>query len=167
MQLSIIIPVWNEAQKICDDIYTIIQYTEKHQIKSELIIVDDGSIDDTAKKAKQIHIPESLQLRIISYQPHRGKGHAVRTGILESSGDYVAYIDSGCNVPLNHSETGIKMIEQKRCDIVIGSRFLPESVIKKKIGLILSIGILDYQDINVHLFQDSDIMFDPVCSCGL
>jgi dolichyl-phosphate beta-glucosyltransferase len=133
MHLSIIIPAWNEASKIANDISDIIHFVEKLNDAVELIIVDDGSKDDTSKIADEVLIPKSLQFRLISYHLHRGKGYAVRKGISESHGEHVMFIDSGRNVPLSYIISGLELIKQKKCDIVIGSRYLPGSVITKKL----------------------------------
>jgi len=133
MHLTIIIPVWNEDSKISDDIGDVVQFVEKLNYSVELIIVDDGSRDNTSGIAEEVITPESLPLRLISYQPHRGKGYAVRKGVSESHGGYVMFIDSGRNVPFGYVNSGLELIKQKNCDIVMGSRYLPESIITKKL----------------------------------
>ena len=115
MQLSIIIPAWNEAGKIAGDIREISLYIKNVNPSTELIIVDDGSSDNTAEIAENAADYDSFDIKVIRYSPHRGKGCAVRKGILE-------FITSG-----------LKLIKQRSCDILIGSRYLPESVIKKKL----------------------------------
>jgi len=133
MHLSIIIPAWNEAGKIADDIGEIVQYAKNINFLLELIIVDDGSEDNTAQIAEEVTVSDSVEIRVIRYTRHRGKGYAVRKGISESCGYYVMFMDSGQNVPVEFISSGLKLIEQKRCDMLIGSRFLPESVIKKRL----------------------------------
>jgi dolichyl-phosphate beta-glucosyltransferase len=133
MYLSIVLPAWNEAIKIADDIGELAQYSKDINFSIELIIVDDGSDDHTAQLVEEVTVPDSLEIRAISYTPHRGKGYAVRKGISESCGDYVMFMDSGQNVPVKFVNSGLKLIEQKECDILIGSRYLPESVIKKRL----------------------------------
>jgi len=133
MHLTIVIPAWNEACKIVDDIREISAFAKESTYPIELIIVDDGSEDNTAKIAEEVSTPDSLEKRVIRYTPHRGKGYAVRRGISESSGDIVIYMDSGRNVPVETINSGLKLLEQKKCDILSGSRFLPESVIRKKL----------------------------------
>jgi glycosyltransferase involved in cell wall biosynthesis len=133
MYLSIVIPAWNEAGKIADDIGEIAHFAENFESSVELIIVDDGSDDDTSQIAEQTTVPESFKIRIIRYTPHRGKGYAVRKGISESHGDYVMFMDCGLNVPLEFVILGLTRIEQDKCDILMGSRYLPASVIKKRL----------------------------------
>jgi dolichyl-phosphate beta-glucosyltransferase len=133
MFLSIIIPVWNEAAKIADDIQEIAKFADEENFPLELIIVDDGSEDNTSQIANDTPVAKSLKKRVIRYPDHRGKGYAVRKGISESKGELVMFMDSGQNVPVKFINSGIKLVEQENCDILIGSRYLPTSVIKKKL----------------------------------
>ena len=133
MHLTIVIPAWNEAGKIADDIREIAHFVENIKHPVELIIVDDGSEDNTSQIAKEVIVPDSLKIRAIKYTPHRGKGYAVRQGISESYGDYVMFLDSGRNVPVEFINSGLELIEQKKCDVLMGSRYLPESVIRKRL----------------------------------
>ena len=133
MYLSIIIPVWNEANKISADIREIIRYADGHDLSIEVIIVDDGSEDNTYYIANETAVPEYLKKKVLQYTPHRGKGYAVRRGIAESKGELVMFMDSGQNVPMEFIDKGIKQIEENECDILIGSRYLPESIIKRKL----------------------------------
>jgi glycosyltransferase involved in cell wall biosynthesis len=133
MFLSIIIPAWNEAAKIAGDITEIDKFAATTGISIELIIVDDGSEDHTFQIANNTPVTSSLTKKVIGYASHRGKGYAVRKGISESKGDLIMFMDSGQNVPSIFITIGINQIEDKACDILIGSRFLPTSVIKKKL----------------------------------
>jgi len=133
MYLSIIIPVWNEAGKIADDIRDVVQFAKDYGAPIELIIVDDGSDDNTSEIADECSNTESLRKRVIRYTKHRGKGYAVRKGMGESKGQLVMFMDSGQNVPVKFIKSGILQIEKENCDILIGSRYLPASVIKKKL----------------------------------
>lgn len=133
MYLTIVIPVWNEAGKIVDDIREISDFVRDLTFPVELIIVDDGSEDNTSQIAEEVSVSDSLIKRVIRYSPHRGKGYAVRKGISESSGDFVIFMDSGRNVPLDSIKSGIKLLEHEKCDVLNGSRYLPESLIRKNL----------------------------------
>jgi len=132
--LSIVIPVYNEAEKIRNDIIALSSYLTENQISGEIIISDDGSIDNTIKTASETSIVESIPLSVISDGAHLGKGHAVRQGILQSNGDVVMFIDSGNTVKLDAISKGLEMIQRGECQMVIGSRHLPESVITKPLA---------------------------------
>ena len=127
--LSIVIPVYNEAGKIRNDITNLSAYLTKNRISSEIIISDDGSTDDTIKIASGTSIDESIPLSVISTGEHSGKGHAIRQGIIQSIGDVVLCMDSGNTVKLDAISKGLEMILNGDYQIVLGSRHLPKSII--------------------------------------
>ena len=129
MNLSIIIPVFNEAEKIRDDILMISKFLNENKLTGEIIISDDGSTDDTIIMATETPVSELVQLSVISDGKHVGKGHAVRKGILQSKGNIVLFMDSGKTVKLDAITKGLEMIQHGDCQIVLGSRHLPESII--------------------------------------
>ncbi len=129
MDISIVIPVLNESTKISGDISAAAQFIEQQNFKGEIIIVDDGSTDDTPDIAQATPVPGSVFLNVIRYTPHRGKGYAVRTGMTNSTGKVVLFIDSGNCVPYDNIIAGIKKIHLDQCDLAHGSRRLPESKI--------------------------------------
>jgi len=131
MELSIIIPVFEERQKIAQDIMIAAEFLNKHAITGEIIIVDDGSQDDTAEVAQNTRPYAGIPVRVIRYPVHRGKGFAVRTGFNSSRGEVVMFIDSGQTVPFENVFTGLSLIKNDLCDIAHGSRKLPASTIHK------------------------------------
>jgi dolichyl-phosphate beta-glucosyltransferase len=133
MDISIIIPVLNEEKKIANDILATSAFLVDAELSGEIIIVDDGSTDASSRVAIQCDVPESVSLKIIRYEYHRGKGHAVRMGITDSRGDYVMFMDSGGNVPLYYISSGLELITNGHCHIAMGSRKLPQSNIRKNL----------------------------------
>jgi dolichyl-phosphate beta-glucosyltransferase len=129
--LSIIIPSYNEEQRLPESLTIIFNFLNEHKMlrNTEVIVVDDGSHDRTSAivQQKQVHWP---QLALISYQPNRGKGAAVRTGILASHGDYIFLCDADLSMPITEL---LKFLtcEAKSVDVVIGSREAPGA---KRIG---------------------------------
>ncbi|UCF17698.1 MAG: glycosyltransferase [Phycisphaerales bacterium] len=123
MDLSIVIPVFNESAKIGKDIRSAVAFLNDSRLEGEIIVVDDGSVDDTAKSARdaEADIPNDTPLEVIQTE-HRGKGHAIRTGMMATRGDYVMFADSGGCVPFEDTLRGIKLIRDKECDIAHGSR---------------------------------------------
>ena len=133
MDLSIIIPALNEEKKISHDILSAGNFLIQSGIKGEIIVVDDGSTDNTSRVAIQTDIPDAVSLKIIRYEYHRGKGYAVKMGMIDSKGDFVMFMDSGGNVPLSYILTGMNMIKDDRCHIAMGSRRLTGSKIRKEL----------------------------------
>jgi dolichyl-phosphate beta-glucosyltransferase len=122
MDLSIVIPAYDESKKIARDISEGAAFLEAHNFSGQIIVVDDGSTDDTAETAKNIAVPPNVQLNVIRYETHRGKGYAVRTGIKQSSGEYVMFADSGSCVPYEDTLRGLELLKSDTCDIAHGSR---------------------------------------------
>jgi len=135
MELSIVIPAFQESRKIARDIKKAAQFLDSSHIKGEVIIVDDGSADNTAEAARSTEVPPSVTLKVISYQPHRGKGYAVRTGMKASIGDYPMFADSGLCVPYEDTLRGIDMLKTDACDIAHGSRKMQGCRIEKPQGI--------------------------------
>lgn len=133
MDLSIIIPVYNEKDKIAEDIKAAEEFMFTNSIQGEIIIVDDGSYDDTAGFARNVPVNSAIDFKVIDYKPHTGKGYAVKAGILEAVSECIMFIDSGSCVPFSNIMRGIRLIHDDICDISHGSRDLPESrIIKRK-----------------------------------
>ena len=75
MDLSIVIPVYNESLKIAGDIASAAEFLREKGIRGEIIIADDGSEDQTANTARGIRTGEVIQLHVVGYPEHRGKGY--------------------------------------------------------------------------------------------
>ena len=132
MDLSIIIPAYNEHQKIERDILAASDYLMRQNFKGEIIIVDDGSSDETAETAIRIKNIAGVDKKVLSYKPNKGKGYAVREGIKLSKGKYVMFADSGVCIDYNFTSDGLKLLQSDQCEIAHGSRKMKASVIKRK-----------------------------------
>src|SRR4030042_186641 len=130
MELSVIIPVFNEEQKIRHDIIAASNFLSSYNMRGEIIVVDDGSTDKTSETASQTTVYEGINLKVIQYSKHIGKGFAVKTGILEAGSEMVMFIDSGNCVPYANILRGIKLLKEGQCEIAHGSRFLTMSMIR-------------------------------------
>ncbi|MBN2411728.1 glycosyltransferase [candidate division KSB1 bacterium] len=131
MDISIVIPVFEESKKIGIDIEAASLFLINNSLEGEIIVVDDGSRDNTAEAAKNTETPPEIRLKVIYYKENTGKGYAVRTGMNSSSGDIVMFIDSGNCVSYDHVLRGLQLLRNDVCDIAHGSRYLPESRILK------------------------------------
>jgi dolichyl-phosphate beta-glucosyltransferase len=118
MKLSVIIPAYNESAVIETTGRAVVAYLQKmYPSDHELIIVDDGSTDDTALIVRE---RLALAARLISHELNQGKGAAVRTGMLAAQGEYLLFMDADNSTDISHVEPFMAAIEQ--ADIVIGSR---------------------------------------------
>jgi dolichyl-phosphate beta-glucosyltransferase len=131
MDLSIVIPVYNEEQKIRHDISAASDFLSGYKMTGEIIVVDDGSTDQTSEVGLNTAVDEGVILKIIGYKEHTGKGKAVKTGIMEAGSDLLMFIDSGNCVPYENISRGIDLLKDGKCEIVHGSRFLSKSLIKR------------------------------------
>lgn len=127
--LSIIIPTYNEENRLGPTIEKIKQYQKKSSTSLEIIISDDGSIDDTLKivQKKQKDIAYLSYLR----NPHQGKGAAVKQGMLKAQGKYQLFMDADYSTPITEVNKFLKKIIHPKTDIVIGSRTHSQSTIIK------------------------------------
>ncbi|MBN1893638.1 glycosyltransferase [bacterium] len=129
--LSIIIPVFNESRKIAADIREAGAFLERHGLSGEIIVSDDGSGDGTADIAESCETRSHVRLTVLRCGEHRGKGHAVRSGMASSTGDIILFIDSGLCIPYEHILRGLDLIRSGVCDIAHASRKLKESRVVK------------------------------------
>ncbi|MDY0100880.1 MAG: glycosyltransferase [Bacilli bacterium] len=131
-KLSIVIPCYNEGNKIVDNLNNhIIPFLEDKKLSYEIILVNDGSKDNTKEIFQNLKIPHVLPL---GYDLNRGKGGAVKFGIEQASGDYVVYMDADLSTHL--SAFDYLIAEENDIDFFVGSRHLKESVLAKKQGLL-------------------------------
>jgi glycosyltransferase involved in cell wall biosynthesis len=122
MDLSIVIPAYEESRKIVRDIKAAAEFLDANGLEGEIIVVDDGSEDDTAAAAEQTKVSSDARLRVIRYEPHRGKGYAVRTGMKETTGQYAMFADCGLCIPYGNALQGLEILQSGTCDIAHGSR---------------------------------------------
>lgn len=123
--LSVIVPAFNEGSRIRPTLQRLGRYLAETFTAFEIIVVDDGSSDDTASVVRDV----GRQLREVSllHNPtNAGKGHAVKAGVLHSKGDLVLVCDADLSTPIEEIEKLLPLISSG-FDIVIGSRGLPES----------------------------------------
>ena len=124
--LSVIIPAYNEEKKIETDLDAALAYFRAQPYTFELIAVDDGSADRTPQILEQWEKRVNGEMRAICYRPNRGKGCAVRTGMLAARGEVRMFADAGLCVPFSDTAPGLESIRQG-WDVAIGSRKLVDS----------------------------------------
>jgi dolichyl-phosphate beta-glucosyltransferase len=127
IDLSVVIPALDEQAKIGTDVRAVAEFLTRVGLSGETIIVDDGSTDGTADAARSAAREIGADVTVLSLDRHRGKGCAVRTGMLRSRGRCAMFADSGQCVPMASALRGMDMIRRGGCEIAHGSRYLPES----------------------------------------
>lgn len=129
-ELSIVIPAFNEEDRLGATIRQILEYVSGNDIRSELIVVDDGSTDDTADAAKEVVGEFPAQMgSVIRYERNRGKGYAVRTGLGAAQADIALFSDADLSTPIEELNKLIDPIRSGEYDITFGSRALDRSLI--------------------------------------
>lgn len=130
LNLSIIVPAFNESARIMPTLQKIIAYLNQQHRESELIVVDDGSSDDTATVAEATaRNLGSATTRVIRYEPNRGKGYAVRLGLLEARANIALFSDADLSTPITETPKLVEAIRGGECDFAFGSRALDRSLI--------------------------------------
>lgn len=122
--LTVVIPVYNEEGRLSANLKLVLTTLKNLTGSFELIVVDDGSTDGTPGLVER-QLQDEPCARLISYVPNRGKGYAVRTGILQSSGEQVLFLDADLSTPADEIPRALELLEG--ADLVVGSRALPDS----------------------------------------
>jgi dolichyl-phosphate beta-glucosyltransferase len=130
--VSIVIPAHNEAARLPGTLARILEYGRANRgCVAEIIVVDDGSRDETAAVARRYATTE-IPIHVISYSENAGKGYAIRRGILAAEAPLILLSDADLSTPIEELETLRAALEGH--DIVIGSRAIDESLVKKRQG---------------------------------
>jgi dolichyl-phosphate beta-glucosyltransferase len=124
--VSIIVPAFNEAGAIRSTLDELSRYLEKTGLAHEIIVVDDGSTDETARAVEEM-AQSRPAISLLSLDDNRGKGAAVRRGVQKSSGEVVAFIDADLPYRLQNLGDALTLVQSESADVVIGARDLPAS----------------------------------------
>lgn len=122
MQYSIIIPAYNESQRIVATLNRILSYIADEGWDAELIVVNDGSRDDTAEIVRR-YVEKNPVMRLVENPGNRGKGYSVRNGMLNARGQILLFSDADLSSPIEDAAKLIQAIDHG-ADIAIGSRWL-------------------------------------------
>jgi len=127
MYLSIIIPAYNEEKRLPRTLFDIDKYLRKQNYDYEIIIVNDGSKDNTAKAVRKLQ-PKIKNLKLIDNKENNGKGFVVRQGMMEAKGEYRLFTDADNSTSIDQVEKLLPFFK-KGYDIVIGSRDVKGAVL--------------------------------------
>lgn len=126
--LSVVVPAYNEEVRLQPTLQRLHEYYAGQDYAYEVTIVSDGSTDDTAKLVAGF-AAKHPNFRLIEYKPNRGKGHAVKVGMLAAKGELVLFCDADMATPQEETEKLLNHMRQG-ADIAIGSRPLRESALE-------------------------------------
>lgn len=120
MFLSVIIPAYNESKRISNTLFSVSKYLSKQSYDYEILVVNDGSKDDTAQTVKGL-TDKISHLRLIDNKKNHGKGWVVKRGMLEASGVYRLFMDADNSTTVDQV-AGFFPFFKQGYDVVIGSR---------------------------------------------
>jgi glycosyltransferase involved in cell wall biosynthesis len=120
--LSIVVPAFNESARIEQTLARIMECVETRGWNAEVLVVDDGSSDDTAEIVQR-WMRRYSRLNLVKNPGNRGKGYSVRNGLLQAAGDVVMFTDADLSAPMEEAELLMDAIEQG-ADVAIGSRWM-------------------------------------------
>ena len=127
---SLIIPAYNEAQRIGDTLVQTLSYLRATSPGSELIVVDDGSSDGTAEVVRSAFaISGGIECRLIQHSPNRGKGAAVRDGLRAATRPIALFSDADLSTPIDEASKLVEPIHAGQVDVTFGSRALDRRLI--------------------------------------
>jgi glycosyltransferase involved in cell wall biosynthesis len=121
-KLSIIIPAYNEGKHIYVNITRCMETFSSQELDYELILVDDGSTDNTRAEAKKIISP---RLKVVGYSTNKGKGHAILYGLKYADGELVTFLDADLDLDPRQIDVFMDHMKRYNADVVIGSKRHP------------------------------------------
>jgi dolichyl-phosphate beta-glucosyltransferase len=128
IELSVVVPAYNEERRLAPGLRQALEYLARRREPFELLVVDDGSRDETARVAESF---AGQGVRVVRHERNRGKGAAVRTGLLASRGRKVLISDADFSTPIEEIEK-LERFLQDGTPLVIGSRGLADSQIRQR-----------------------------------
>ena len=126
MRLSLVIPAYNETGRIGGTIDHVVRYLDAQSFEWELLVVIDGG-DPAAAAEARTAAQARANIRVLENQTNRGKGYSVRRGMLEASGNRIAFIDADLSLPIEELPKMLACFDAG-ADVAIGSRTVPGAV---------------------------------------
>jgi dolichyl-phosphate beta-glucosyltransferase len=129
LELSVVIPAFNEADRLPPTLARVAAYLGAHPDwqPAEIVVVDDGSSDETALSAAEVALTNGVELRVVEHPKNRGKGAAVRTGFGLAAGHWVLLTDADLSAPIE--ELPVLARAASRGSVAVGSRAVERRLI--------------------------------------
>jgi dolichyl-phosphate beta-glucosyltransferase len=121
-QYSIVVPAYNERARIGGTLEQVLEHVRAQKWNAEIVVVNDGSRDDTASFVRQF-AAQHPEVRLIENPGNKGKGYAVRNGVLNARGQVILFTDADLSSPITEAAKLFAALE-KGADVAIGSRWL-------------------------------------------
>ncbi|MGI8782070.1 MAG: dolichyl-phosphate beta-glucosyltransferase [Acidobacteriota bacterium] len=129
--LSILIPAYNESQRLAGTLDQTLSYLRRQSFHSEILVVDDGSSDHTAAIAEDfVSAASPIELRVVRNDVNRGKGFSVLNGFRHARGEVVLFTDADLSAPIGEADKLLAPLRSCHYDVTLGSRGLKESNIR-------------------------------------
>lgn len=159
-ELSILIPAYNEESLIASTLAGLKAYLSTRPEDYEIIVMDDGSQDNTATCVQDWQKNNAVDLQLLINERNMGKGFSVRRGVMESRGRFIIFIDADLPYELNAIEDFLQAL-RNGYDLAIGSRVLPGSQVK-------GVPILRYVSGQIFSWMVQVVLFQglPDTQCG-
>jgi dolichyl-phosphate beta-glucosyltransferase len=122
--LSIVVPAYNEGRRIRDTLEKLCYFKELESYSIELIVVDDGSTDQTIET-----VSEFPAIRLVRNDRNHGKGFTVRHGVLEARGEFILFTDADLSTPIEEVDKLLSALQSSGADAAVGSRALKRELI--------------------------------------
>ncbi|MCZ6515771.1 MAG: glycosyltransferase family 2 protein [Acidobacteria bacterium] len=126
--LSVVVPAYNESPRIGPTLEKILAYLRRQSYEAEIVVVDDGSRDRTGELVRALAASHP-EIRLLANSVNRGKGAAVRQGVLDSQGKWVLFSDADLSTPIEEVEKLLAAVERDRAVAAVGSRALRRELI--------------------------------------
>lgn len=128
-KISVIVPAYNESVHIARNVRAIQETFSTFARDFEIIIIDDGSIDETWRRAAEADRTRGSSIRILRYERNMGKGYALACGTRHAAGQYIVFLDADLELHPGQVPAFFDLMARHDADAVIGSKWHPQSVV--------------------------------------
>ncbi len=136
--LSVVVPAYNESHRLGASLRRMVEYLDGRGEPWEILVVDDGSTDDTPDQVRRVTADEP-RCRLLQYDCNHGKGYAVRYGMVRAAGDFVLFSDADLATPIEELEQLLSAV-RAGSPVAIGSRDIPGAKLERRQSAVRELG---------------------------